>query len=371
MKVIEFIKEHGIEKLKQDLSIIVKEYPEEGLLVLNYDQINSPKTDPIVMECRGLILDVKFNVVSRSFDRFFNFGEAPEHTAFDFDDVSIFEKVDGSLIKIYNHKGVWHIATRGTAFAESGCNGFDSFRTLVLRAIPNHELELETEENFQTESNFWLDPAWTYIFEFTSVENRVVTQYTGYNLTYLAARHNETGTYGDEYEKSAASMAFDCAEAKSYKFDTIEHCLEMVKNLPNLEEGYVVYRSDGKPVCKIKSPAYVAAHHIRSNDGLTPKNISKLVVTNETDEYLSYFEDDKELIIPYLEAWNGLRVEIDKQFTSVKDIEEQKKFALAVSHMKYKHVLFSARKLNISTEEVISGMDDDMKLRLLMDNYER
>ena len=74
MQVQKYLKEFGIEALKQEFGIKVKEY-EEGLCVLNYDQINSPKSHPIVKECRSLILDKEFNVVSRSMDRFFNYNQ--------------------------------------------------------------------------------------------------------------------------------------------------------------------------------------------------------------------------------------------------------------------------------------------------------
>ena len=74
MKVQKYLKEHGLAKLQEEFSIKVKEYP-EGLLVLNYDQISSPKSNEITVECRALILDKDFNVVSRSFDRFFNWKE--------------------------------------------------------------------------------------------------------------------------------------------------------------------------------------------------------------------------------------------------------------------------------------------------------
>ena len=77
MKVIEYIKEHGTVKLNEEFGIMVKKY-EEGLYVLNYDQINSPKSNDIVKECRGLILDHEFNIVSRSLDRFFNWNEINE-----------------------------------------------------------------------------------------------------------------------------------------------------------------------------------------------------------------------------------------------------------------------------------------------------
>lgn len=373
MKTIEYIREHGIEKLKEELGIIVKEYPEHGIMVLNYNQIESPKTHPVVMECRGLILEMdSLKVVSRGFDRFFNHLEAPEHSSFDFEEAEVCEKVDGSFIKIYNYLGQWFIATRGTAFAESECNGFGlTFRDLVLRAMPEavriHENGatsfISKDKAFQESCNFWLDTDWTYIFEFTSTENRVVTRYEGYNLTFLAARHNQTGEYGDEYEERAAVDAFECAVAKRYKFDTIEHCLEMVKELPDMQEGYVVYVG-GKPVCKIKSPAYVAAHHIRS-EGLNPKRIMQLVLMNEVDEYLTYFEEDRKFFTPYVDALNSGLEFMKEVFVQFNGIEDQKEFALKVSKFNFSAILFKARSSGKSVVEVFHAQTEQSKMRLL------
>ena len=84
LKVQQFIEEHDIDALTRDYGITVKQYETERVAVFNYDMIDSPKTDPIVAECRGLILSMDdCSVVSRSFDRFFNFGEAGSES-FDF-----------------------------------------------------------------------------------------------------------------------------------------------------------------------------------------------------------------------------------------------------------------------------------------------
>ena len=56
MHVIKYLKEHGISKLQEELSIKVRNY-DNGLMVLNYHQLNSPSSHPIVKECRSLILD--------------------------------------------------------------------------------------------------------------------------------------------------------------------------------------------------------------------------------------------------------------------------------------------------------------------------
>lgn len=65
-----------IDDLESELGIKAIAHPTLPLVILNYNQIESPKRNSIVRECRGLVLEVgTWNVVARSFQRFFNFGE--------------------------------------------------------------------------------------------------------------------------------------------------------------------------------------------------------------------------------------------------------------------------------------------------------
>lgn len=343
MQVIEYLKQNGIEALTAEFAIIVKKV--DDLLVLNYNQIESPKTHPIVIECRSLILDTDFNIVSLSFDRFFNYGEALNvQKPVDFSKARAFEKVDGSLIKIYCHKGVWRIATRGTAYAESNAGDGPTFKALVLKA-----LDYDDDAAFQDGCNAFLDPDWTYIHELTSFENRVVKRYEGYTLHYLAARHNQTGEYGDWYEEKAAEM-LGARLINFYTFDSVENCVRTARELKNLDEGYVIYQ-DGEPMMKIKSPAYLAVHAIRG-EGLTPKRIMQLVLVNEQDEYLTYFPEDEHFFTPYLRAMETMCGDIRHSYNVYKDIEEQKEFALQVRHYPFAPVLFKTR---LNGDDVMSN----------------
>ena len=332
LATVQYIREHGLEALTTDLGIKIREY--DDLLVLNYDQIESPKTHPVVIECRGLILEKDtYRVVSRKLDRFFNLGEAPETMAhLDINKARAYDKVDGSLIGIYNYCGAWYAATRGTAMAEANCAWGDTFFSLVLKAMDCDE------EGFQLICDYHLEPYCTYVFEITCPENRVVTRYEGYKLHYLACRVNETGEYIDGEEEALAMGAVKIGE---HSFDSIEHCVETAHALPDLKEGYVVYQ-DGKPVCKIKSPAYVAAHHIRGN-GITPKSAMELVLLDEQDEYLAYFPEDADFFAPYEESFKAMLHKIDDAYDDTKHIESQKDFALAVKRYPFSDVLFKAR----------------------------
>ncbi len=357
MQVLQYIKENGIQKLNEEFGIMVKLY-DEGLYVLNYDQINSPKAHPIVVECRGLIIDHDFNIVSRSLDRFFNLGEQPDTQAhLDWSKAECAEKVDGSLIKIYNWKGTWHCSTRGTAFAESNCNFGDSFKSLIFKA-----LDCDDEVEFQHLCNLWLDNDWTYVLELTCRENRVVKAYDGYTLHYLASRHNQSGEFGDDYEKQAALM-IGAREINTFKFSSVDDCIHTAKHLPDLEEGYVVYQ-DGKPVCKVKSPAYVAVHHIR-DEGLSPKRIMQLVLINEQDEYLNYFPEDEKFFTPYVEALKLLLANIEIVYEANQHIIEQKEFALSVKDYPFSGVLFQARQKKKDVIETFHEQSESFKMKVL------
>lgn len=366
MKVIDYLKQHGVAKLVSEFSIKVKEY-EEGLLVLGYDQIESPKAHPIVMECRGLILDKEFNVVSRGFDRFFNYGEQPDTQAhIDWSKAICFEKVDGSLIKIYNWKGNWYVSTRGTAFAESTVNGFPlTFKDLVFKALGVQE------HSFQLLCNSHLDPDYTYIFEITATENRVVKVYEGYTLHYLGSRNNKTfemGVQPDSTEGLLLAFSFGAKAIDSFRFSTPEECLETAKHLKDLDEGYVLWQ-DGRPVCKIKSPAYVAVHHIRG-EGLNPKRISQIVLTGETDEYLKYFPEDEHHFIPYIKAFEALKRAMSLFYADVSFIVNQKEFALAVKDQPFSSIMFTCKKHGWQPMTAFNEAREEYKIKLLQEFIE-
>jgi T4 RnlA family RNA ligase len=356
MKVVEYIKTKGLDAL-DEFGIILKKYP-EGLIVLNYNQIESPKTNPMVIECRGLILDGQFNVVSRSFDRFFNYGE--NGATFNPSVATVYEKIDGSLIKIYFYKGTWYVSTRGTAFAESKVNGFDiTFQDMVYKA-----LEVSSHQEFNELCCKWLSIELTYIFEVTGFENRVVTRYSGYSLWFLSARNNKTGEY-HSHEVQVDVTLFGAVFPKRFKFDSIEACIDTAKSLPDLQEGYVAYH-EGVPVCKIKSPTYVAVHHIRG-EGLSPKRIAEIVVLNEQDEYLKYFPEDEQYFKPYVEALEFQLKSAQHHYCKYKNIQDQKEFALSVIDLPYSHLLFQARKTKEDNiQKVFNSFPAEQRAKFLL-----
>lgn len=364
MQVVSALKENKITlaDLTNDLGIVVKSYPESGLMTLSYSQIESPKAHPYVLECRGLILDKDFNVVARGFDRFFNFGEQGIVEPDSWDGFTVHQKADGSNIKLYNHNGVWYAATSGTCFAESLVDSFANltFKSLVLKAM-----DCESEEEFQSKlSN--LPTHLTYIFELTSLENRVVTRYTGYDLWLLAVRDIKSGEYIENIHK--ISFNFRVKYPSKFLLGSASECIEAAKELKDLEEGFVVYK-DNIPFCKIKSPLYVAVHHLKG-EVFSLKLAMTVVILQEHDEYLKYFPEKQEIFDKIIVVYDEMVASARELFSNNSHLTG-KDFALQVKHHPLAGAIFEAKKRDISIHHAVSTMRQTAKLNILNQEYNK
>lgn len=349
MKLNESLKQGIIDLnyLKDELGIIVKE--DGDYIVLNYTMHLSPKTNPFVSQCRGIILNKHtYDVVCLPFDRFFNYGENNAGVNLDWNsnDIKVMEKVDGSLIKIWYDKDKWNISTRGTVY----CNSHNislaglTYEKLVLNAFGVLSIE-DFQENFKD-----ADKKLTHLFELTSPQNRVVTDYGSRPaMHYLASRNNQTGMYSKE-----EFLGVKYRNTKMFSLNSVSECILASKELDNLQEGFVVY-VNGVPSFKIKSPQYVLVHHIRG-ESLTSKRICELLFIEEHEEYLNYFPEDKKYFTPYLNKYKEILSNIESKYQEVKSIENQKDFAFAVKDFEFKGVLFSMRNFNQTAKESFNHM---------------
>lgn len=348
MKTIEYLNKYGLEKLVEDYAIKVsvdERFPD--LKVLNYNQIDSPKNDPIVRECRSLVIreeleGVTYSVVSRAFDRFFNQGE--NDTEFDLSKLKLFEKVDGSLVSVfYDEKYGWLYRTKSMIMPELSVQGWErTWKEFIENAL-------------KWDSINGLDKRYTYIFEVVGRENRVVVNYSEDKAYLLAVRNNQSGNYSEIIQTKYNVP-------RKYSFTSTKDCIDSLKELPNLEEGYVGYQ-DGVPVVKVKSPQYLAAHRLRG-EGLTPKRIIEMVVIGEYEEYFAVFPEDKCHFEKYISAWETLESLCKTQFDKTKDIVDQKEFALQ-NKVFYSGVMFQSKASGKDPVKVLHNLRDSYKVKLL------
>ena len=279
----------------------------------------------MVRESRGIILDRAndWRVISRPFDRFFNWGEIVLEDTFDWSSFVAQEKIDGSLMILYHYAGKWNVATKGSP-AANGTVGDNPFTFADLF------WEIFHKEAYSTTTN--LDPRATYLFELTSKYNRIVTTQLNNDgkLTLIGVRDTQTGI---EFPVDLYRDGFDVV--RSFPMTTIEEILLAAKELsPSQQEGFVLVDKNFNRI-KVKSEKYVLIHHLKS--GNIRRSLLDLWKSGESEELLSYHTEFQNEFDDLDASIHLLCQEIDNGWSMTKHIIDRKEFALTVNQY-YKHI---------------------------------
>jgi RNA ligase len=333
-----------IDKYYDEGLLMVNKHPTKALWILNYTQkVQFERLwDATTMACRGLIVDTNGNVVARPFEKFFNI---EEHENCDFlspvpKDISFqtFEKMDGSLGILFNHKGSWVFASRGS---------FESEQAQVGWEILNEKGKIDPID--VTKKSLWdvLSPTNTYIFEIIYPENRIVVDYgKKRDVVLLGVIETKTGkemTYGDM--KSTYDQYFTIVP----RYDGIGE-LDKIKDVQNdNKEGYVLRFGNGLRV-KVKFDEYVRLHKIVTN-------ISNKDVWNHLKEGLSFDKMLEKVPDEFFDWVKKTRAELENQYNDIEveslrlflkvynelgaSIMIKKEFALKVKDTEYASILFN------------------------------
>ena len=278
------------------------------LIMFKYSQIDSDFNIKLVRECRGIVLNEDtFEPVVVPFFKFGNYGESycPN---IDWKNCWVGQKIDGSLIKVVKFKKGLLISTNGTidAFKASlpeqiGCPA-KSFGDLFCLALQNayHEYQDYSRKNHLAcfdwilTSTQWLSTllkeGQTYMFELTSPYNKVVVGWSEIRAFFLGVRDNTTleETYFTDH-----SLSQWFKTPKVFPLRSVDECIAAAEKLGTDEEGIVVCDKQFNRV-KIKSPTYVALHHMKNNGVLSYERGIEIVRGNELGEVLTYFPEFKE-----------------------------------------------------------------------------
>lgn len=333
LKVVEFIKKtpNWREVLTQaPYCLQIKET--ENFILLKYNQIESDFYNEVVRECRGLIIDKELNPVCIPFFKFGNYGEgyAPE---LDWSTTRVQEKIDGSLIKVWNYKGEWKVSTNGTVDAYNCDIGQVDALMLNCPYKTFGELFDKAKEDANLDFNK-LNPNYTYMFELVSPHNKVVVPYENIEIYHIGTRDNTT--------LEELDIDIGIKKPKQFPLTTLEQCIETASKLTYDHEGYVAVDKNWNRV-KIKSPAYVAVHHIKNNGDVNIASIIELIRTNETEEFLTYFPEYENIVDLIKRKIEKILLSITKGLSEVKHQEfaTQKDFALAVKDREYSNFYFT------------------------------
>lgn len=195
---------------------------------------------------RGLIFEKETGkIVAVPFPKFFNVGEMPETRLENLPDESyiVTEKMDGSLGIIYNYKGQWRVATRGSLTSEQAIKGQEILQKYDMSQINKDH---------------------TLLVEIIYPENKIVVNYGDEEkLVLLSAINREQQVECHRTMVGAISDLSGMPLVKEYNY-TIDEMIELQKTIPKDDEGFVVRFDSGLRV-KIKGHEYLRIHKLLSH----------------------------------------------------------------------------------------------------------
>jgi len=320
LNIQQFLVANTLDALKEQLGVNFKRHPKYPNLVhLSYDQIESPKDHPVVMECRGIVLDQNhdWRVVAFPFSRFANYGESWA-APIDWNTARVQSKLDGSMCTLFNYNGEWLVCTKGSPDAGGSVGDYNfTFADLFWQTFKKQGLD-----------SINLDSSLCYIWELTSMYNRVVVRYQEDKLTLIGLRDILRGLQ----EIPVSTMAGIFPVVREWPLNNLDAVIAASQALdPVQEEGYVVV--DGSfNRNKIKSPKYVLIHHMR--DGFGQRRIIDLIRMGEGSEFLALFPEFQKVyndtnghILMYCQ-------EVDAEYERIKHLTDRKAFAEAAKKSK-------------------------------------
>lgn len=225
-----------LENLIQEGYLQRQKHPEQALYIYNYTARTQyeQKWNDITLQCRGLILNQRLEVIARPFPKFFNLGEQ-ENQLIPEESFEVFEKMDGSLGIMYWIDDHPYIASRGS-FTSSQAAKANSILYQKYRPLFGQ-----------------LDRSKTYLFEIIYPDNRIVVDYGDLeDLILLAVIDTQSGE---------EALLEDWGFPVVGRYDGIQALDELRIREAENKEGYVIRFKSGLRY-KVKFSEYLRIHRI-------------------------------------------------------------------------------------------------------------
>ena len=220
-------------------------HPTLPLTIWNYtEEVQyGNKWDELTLSARGLVTDEFGTVIGRPMKKFFNMEEGKHTPTTDFE---VFEKVDGSLGIVFNYKGEWIIATRGSFTSDQAIKGKEMLNGLKMDKVPQNL---------------------TYLFEIIYPENRIVVDYGNQEKLVLLGAI-EVGSGVEVSRHTLEYFASEIGSDISKSYDGIKDYSVLKTMVKDNEEGFIVRFSNGDRM-KVKGQEYLRLHKIMTNVSTT------------------------------------------------------------------------------------------------------
>lgn len=337
--VIDYLKTHTFQQLETEHGVNARPSKCFSKFSLNYDMLDAQAGAEISGQCRGLIIRPKSvigqqtwkdvlvgdcDIIAYPLHRFYNHGDY-NCAKLNWQDVTIYEKIDGTMIALYHDslQGRWCVATRSVPEADIPMSMHEiTFSDLFWMAlektvtVPIEHLLGRLQKNV------------TYVFELTSPLNQVVIPYNEYRVTLLASRDNKTGIEMHLDRHVALNLPFP----KQWKLSSVEDIVKFVDAANPLElEGAVVCDAGFNRI-KIKNKSYVLAHATKDSVCASPRNAMEIVLRKKVDDITPLLDPlTAQKMIEMQDNVKKYLEKINVNFKIWKDLSQSRKdFALKV-----------------------------------------
>jgi RNA ligase len=322
-----------LEKYYNDGLLYKQVHPHLPLTIWNYSERVQFENlwDEILLQTRGLVTDnITGEVVARPFKKFHNIEEGKYIPTSKFD---VYEKMDGSLLILFNYKGEWIFATRGSFISDQAIKAKEIF--------------------YKKYDDLLLSRSNTYLFEIIYKENRIVVDYGDTeDLIMLGEIHTLSNEELDlEFNEN---LGFNVVK----KYDGIKDYTQLKQIIKPNQEGYVIKFSNGDRI-KIKGEEYLRLHRIMTNISTTSiweclKNgddIDKLLKDVPDEFYNKIQEYITELNTEFIAERMRVLAEYKVISFSLGQCSD-KTFALFIKDNQYKSYLFALRNGKDITQQI-------------------
>lgn len=316
-------KEDGEDILKSKYAICIYESTKHpDLILLRYT--NKTPNCKFKHICRGLILDKSknYNVVAYPMNNFIE--RSVDDLSKESNIQSIYEKIDGSFVCMYNYNGTWKISSSRNPDGD-GIIGIRKQKKIVFSDL----FWTIFEEKKYDLTMF--NPDFTYMFEMVSPDHPIIISYEKNNIVLIGIRNNVTH---DEINiMDPIFNIFD--KPKTYTDFNID-------NLdPLLQEGYVIVLNDFRRI-KLKTSDYVkrtfmfplCTNRLALNINM---HILKVIQAGEEIEFSRYCPEYTSVLRNVKEIYNNFIAKI-RSLHGETYIENMSRKDYAASILKYDRI---------------------------------
>jgi hypothetical protein len=195
----------------------------------------------VLEECRGLVVDADFNIVSRPFTKIYNYGVEARAPKFEPDEiVTAYRKVNGFMAALTWHNNDILVSTTGSLDSD----------------FVQYVYDLIDVDKYRKVLSGW--PMYTFMFECVHPDDpHIIPEQVGmYLLGYRRKAWNSVVVGGN-----LLAWQFGTPRVEAY-YVSVEELQRMAKECKH--EGFVFYHEDGR-AAKIKSPYYLTCKWVARN----------------------------------------------------------------------------------------------------------